>query len=367
MSQRHILYGSPISYYTGKVRAYLRYKRIPYVERMSTLRRYYRVIVPRTGVRMIPIVITPDDIALQDSTEIIDFLERRFPEPSVYPDTPRQRLASLLLEVYGDEWLLIPAMHYRWNYPEANQPFLDREFGATAAPWLPGPAKRWLGKRLGARFAGFVPALGILERTKPAIERWYLDLLDTLNRHFQQHDYLLGGRPTIGDFGFMAGLYAHLYRDPYPGRLMRERSPAVAAWVERMNDPPAEPGTLLADDEVPKTLTPVFHRIFEEQFPALIDTAERLAAWRQAHPGERIPRSIGRHTFRIDGTEGERAVLTYQQWMLQRPLDDYQSLGDPSRESVNAWLREVHGEEAIQYRPPTRVAREHNRLVFSDD
>jgi 4-hydroxybenzoyl-CoA reductase subunit alpha len=38
---------------------------------------------------------------------------------------------ALLFEVYGDEWLVIPAMHYRWNY---NLDFILEEFGKTLIP-----------------------------------------------------------------------------------------------------------------------------------------------------------------------------------------------------------------------------------------
>ena len=58
--------------------------------------------MPRTGVRFIPIVITDDDQAIQDTTDIIDHFEARYPEPTIYPSTPLQRLVALLLEVLTD-------------------------------------------------------------------------------------------------------------------------------------------------------------------------------------------------------------------------------------------------------------------------
>ena len=69
-----------------------------------------------------PILETTAGEFVQDTTEIIDFIEPRHPEPSVYPSSPCQRLVALLLELYGDEGLTKPAMHYRWNLPEENGP-----------------------------------------------------------------------------------------------------------------------------------------------------------------------------------------------------------------------------------------------------
>ena len=85
----------------------------------------------------------------------------------------------------------------------------------------------------------------------PAIEQSYRRLLGELDAHFRDHDFLFGGRPSIGDFGLIGPMYAHLYRDPYPGKLMRETAPNVAAWVERMQSPEPVDGDFLADDGFP--------------------------------------------------------------------------------------------------------------------
>ena len=112
----YTLYGGPLSYFTGKARAYLNWKGVDYEERLATRDVYAEIIIPRIGYPMIPLLISSDDQAIQDTTEIIDHFEDRDGDPSVFPDGPRQRLAAHLLELYGDEWLVIPAMHYRWAH-----------------------------------------------------------------------------------------------------------------------------------------------------------------------------------------------------------------------------------------------------------
>jgi len=97
------MYGAEFSYYSGKLRAYLRKKGIPFTEIPPSVWTYKRFIIPRTGVQFIPVLHTPDDEVLQDTTAIIDALEPRFSDYGVCPQTPRQRLAALLLELYGDE------------------------------------------------------------------------------------------------------------------------------------------------------------------------------------------------------------------------------------------------------------------------
>lgn len=60
--------------------------------------------------------------------EIIDYLEWRYVEVLVYLFIFFQKLIVLLLEVYGDEWLVIFVMYYCWNIEE-NKDFVVVEFG----------------------------------------------------------------------------------------------------------------------------------------------------------------------------------------------------------------------------------------------
>jgi len=356
------LIGAEASYYTGKARAYLRWKRIPFEEVFASQQVYREIIVPRTGVKYIPVLLSPDDVAVQDTTEIIDFLEGRFPELPVYPPTPLQRLVAILLEIYGDEWMVLPAMHYRWSFAE-NRDFVLREFGESALPEGTREAQIEAGRKLAAPFAGALPFLAVTERTIPAIEAWYEGLLDALDAHFARHAFLLGGRPSLADFGMMGPLYAHLYRDPYPGRLMRARAPRVAAWVERMNAPAAAAGELSPGDAIPDTLVPVLRRMFAEHFPVLVDTAERLADWLDANPGTPIPRVIGTHEVTIGGVREQRALFPYTVWMWQRAVDCHGALDPAAREHVDAFLRAHGGLDALRTPIRRRVARVRNRLV----
>lgn len=363
MSGTYQLIGAEASYYTGKVRAYLRYKGVPFEEVLSTRAVYKTVILPRTGVSYIPVLVSPDDVVVQDTSEILDFLEARFPEPPVYPPTPVQRLVASLFELYADEWLVLPAMHYRWNFPEDNWEFILLEFGGSLHPELPREGQRAAGERAVKPFHGALPFLGITDRTRAAVEAWTLELWAQLSTHFARHPFLLGTRPSLGDFALLGPLYAHLYRDPHPGRLMRERAPAVAAWVERMNAPRPRSGAFVPDDVVPDTLLPILRRMFAEQLPVLIDTAERTAAYVAEHPSGEIPRVIGFHEFRLGDVTEQRAVFPYAVWMFQRALDCYQSLGGADRARADAFLDACGGRAAMQYHVPRRVCRAHNRLV----
>ena len=367
MSKPYKFYAMDHSYYSGKVRPYLRYKGIPYKEVVSTLWVYKRFIIPRTGVRFIPVLQSPDDVVVQDTTDIIDFLEQRFPDRPIYPTSAKQRLACLLFEVYADEWFLLPAMHYRWNYLDHHGDYLMGEFGRVAGNWLPAPVRRAVGRKFGKAFSGFVGPLGINEDTAPAIEAWYEGFLDQFNTHLQQHPYLFGSRPSMGDFALAGPLYAHLWLDPYPRKIMEARAPAVLDWLKRINAEPQAAGEFLPHDEVPTTLSPILQHFFGEHFPILADTVARLSQWIEAHPDKRnVSRAIGEHEYRIGEATSKRLVFPYSQWMLQRPMDCYRATKGAERESVDTWLESVGGGEAMQIDIKYRVKREHNRLVVAD-
>lgn len=362
----HRLYALPHSLYSGKVRSYLRYKGIPFEERVSTLAEFKRFIIPRTGIRFIPVVQTPDDVVVQDSTETMDLLESRHPARGVLPATPVQRLVARLLELYGDEWLLLPAMHYRWSFWHQRAHIDDvlEHFGMLLSPHAPRWLRRLAGRQFCKPFDGALPVLGITARTIPALEASYEALLAELDTHFAQARYLLGGRASVGDFGLIGPLCAHLGRDPYPKALMQRRAPNVWAWVQRMNEAAPPIGDWLADDAIPDTLLPVLRRMFAEQGPVLIDTVAQVERWLAEHPeAARLPRFVGRHAFRLGEVEETRSVFPYPQWMLQRVLDDHAQLDAGARQRADVLFGEIGGTALMQVAIRSRVTRRAHRLV----
>jgi len=361
------LLGSPISYYTGKVRAYLRFKQIPFQEVLSSTEVFKRTLLPRVGFPIIPVVITENDETLQDSTEIIDYLEAVYPAPSIYPETPLQKFVALLLEVYGDEWLVIPAMHYRWNIVE-NYEYAQRQFGATAEPNVSADEQLAIGIDRSEKFAGMVPRLGVTEKNKSAIEKSYLGFLKEFEAHLSKHPFLLGTRPSIGDYGLIGPLYAHLFLDPASGRVMQECAPKVVDWVKRVHDPKEHDGDFLKNDEVPETLLPLLGRMFAEHVPVLMSTAQHVEEWVKNNPGERkIPRSIGMHEFTVEGVTEERSIAPANLWMWQRPYDFYHNLDESGKQKIKSFFSAYPALiEALESPLKVRIVREKFRFMIEE-
>jgi glutathione S-transferase len=363
MSDVHTLYGAQISNYSAKVRSYLIYKNIPFQEVVASNSVYDKLLVPTIGFRMMPVVRTPDGELLQDSTEIIDALERRFADAPVYPSGARQRLTALLLEAYAHDWVRIPAMYYRWGFPQYNHDYLIREFGRMYEPTLSLEGQAALGDSSSAWTRDRLPSLGVTKRTIPHFEAWTERLLSWLNVHFDRHPYLLGTKPCTADFTFMGPLYGHLYRDPYSHGLMKRSAPNVLRWVESMNSAPEREGAYLPDDEVPASLLPMLSHAFAEYVPMAYDTVERVAAWIEAHPGEPVPRFLGTHKFTIGDITEDRTVWTCIQYMIQRPLRAYQSASGADRAEMNSLLSSIGPGCGLDFKVTRPVKRDRYKLV----
>ena len=79
------------------------------------------------------------------------------------------------------------------------------------------------------------PMQGMTRKTQHAWRKDFENMLDMLENHFDNHDYVLGGRPSLGDFGLMGPLYGHIFRDPISGFELKTRWPLIYDWVERTN------------------------------------------------------------------------------------------------------------------------------------
>lgn len=381
------------SYFSGKARAYLRYKDrcgalgSGFEDVLATPELIQGLLLPRSGSGAVPQLEMPDGSWVQDSSEIIDVIEAAHTDAPVVPDPvtrPRQCLVAYLIELLADEWLVVPSFWERWYFSEdgrapSHRGFNEQQWGAVLAAGAPGEVRRAAGaaffetafgisdSRVYPKgvYAGLVQ-LGADARTEHAWQASQHRILGLLERHFARHDYVLGGRPSLADFGLLAPLYAHLYRDAVAGFALRTHFPLVCEWVERTNGEGAlnarsygqklyslgpdgelvgrvantDGGEWLPDDALPETLLPLLAVFFEEMWPVLESSASRLAAYiaSQGHaPGAELPgktftatpgfealqtgEGALTHAFELGGVKGRRMVVPYQIWMLQRIAD----------------------------------------------
>ena len=318
------------SYFSGKARAYLRYKAeagaLDFEDVLATPELMQGLLLPATGTSAVPQLLAPDGTWVQDTSEIIDFCERAHPAPPVIPpaaSAPRQRLACFLLELLADEWMVVYAFWERWHFGRdgaepSHAAFNEQQWGAVIAPGADGEARRRAGRQLFEAafgihepekeprgvYAGLV-ALGATKRTQAAWQASNDRTLARLEAHFAKHDFVLGGLPSLADFALLGPLYAHLYRDAVSGFALRTRFPLVAEWVERTNHTgdlnarsygqklyslgpqgelvprPAtsDGGAWLPEDAISPTLLPVLAVFFDEMWPVLETSLATLRAY----------------------------------------------------------------------------------------
>ena len=204
MSPRYRIFGSEMSPYSVNVRSYFRYKGIAHEwlvrgpENQADYAKYAKL-------PLIPLVVTPDEKGLQDSTPILEALEEKFPQPSIHPSEPVAAFVSALLEEWGDEWGNKWMFHLRWARPADQDSAAER----IARDVTGGAAGDALAKAAAAVKARMVPRVGFVgsnAETASQIERSYQGTLALLEAHLAARPYLLGMRPAFADFGVWAQL-----------------------------------------------------------------------------------------------------------------------------------------------------------------
>jgi len=99
-----VLWHLKVSHYNEKARWALDYKGVAHIRRAALPGRHPSIAKKLTGGRTFPVLVL-DGEAIGDSTRIIEALERRYPEPPLYPADPDERRRALELEDFFDEQL----------------------------------------------------------------------------------------------------------------------------------------------------------------------------------------------------------------------------------------------------------------------
>jgi hypothetical protein len=195
----------------------------------------------------------------------------------------------------------------------------------------------------------------------------------------QQTPFLLGGHPTIGDFGLFGPLYPHLARDPKPLHLMQTSAPRVFRWTERMNmaetfiDEEMEQadGKLFADDKIPGTLKSLMEFVADEYLREITAHVEFSNEWLEKNsevdPSKmRLGRGIGMTSFNWRGHEITTAVMPYRFFLLQRLTDWVDGLDRPDQQLVRALFAETGLEPILDLKTSRRVERKNHLEIWAD-
>jgi glutathione S-transferase len=365
MQDKIELYGWEVSPYMTKVEIYLKYKGIPFRTVRPNVYTLFRKIQPAVGKAIMPVVYINGKNPIQDSTVIIDYFERQYPDNPLIPESPKQRIAAQLIELYANKWLVMAALHYRWNYPE-NHNFIIGEFGSNTLPYFPAFIQRKAGKFIAGKMSGYLPLLGITENMQMALEDHTETLLSLLNRHLSKHVFLLGLQPCLADFSLYGFLYAHLHRDPAPQNLVAKH-PHVLKWIERLRGKISQDRIVLPDDDsIPASLLPVLVHISQSHMPLIKQSVEAVRLWsRDKSIGDIIPQRIGDTTLTIGKNQETRYNLIEPYWLFQRLCETYQMLENMDKHGVDEFISSVAGLSLIKEPLPINTELKKCRLYVA--
>lgn len=226
------LHGLLLSPYSLKLRAVLRYRRLPHVwvQGGASMELARQMKAP-----VIPVLELPDGKLINDTTLVIDILEEREPSlRSVVPLDAADAFLAFLIEDFADEWLTKAMFAYRWARPRDQ---------AVCSRWIAYDASREKGRERLEGFArdyrqrqtGRMDLVGCEPDNLPLIETSTNDLLDILERHCVNQFALFGGGVSRAEFALF-GQLSQIASDPTSRDLMCAAYPYTQRWVAELDD-----------------------------------------------------------------------------------------------------------------------------------
>jgi glutathione S-transferase len=208
MSERPVLWHIPISHYSEKARWALDHKRMPHRRRGLPGGAHMLAALALTRGRTVtfPVLVVNGD-GIGDSTAIIAELERRQPDPPLYPDDPAERRRALDLEEYFDEELGSPIRLVAWHELTRD----PERLGELAARFLPAgvrddPRAAAAAGRYAAAFTSLRYGSKDQEAAGRAREK-VVAALDRLEAELDGREYLAGEAFSVADLTAAALFY----------------------------------------------------------------------------------------------------------------------------------------------------------------
>ncbi|XOV89854.1 MAG: glutathione S-transferase family protein [Pseudomonadota bacterium] len=354
----YIHHGLMFSYYSAKTRAYLSYKRLPFVEQYVAADLSGR-IRQTTNKVMIPVLETPDGEILQDTTVIIDALEARHPERPVFPADPVLMLVTRLVEFTIDELWVSTAMNTRWNDPVSRE-FASAEFsrGIGGSMGLTGDRMMAIGQRVAGQMQSYLPQLGIDNSAgRAAADHFFRVATEALNPLVGRGRFALGNRPSLIDFCLFTAYYAHQYRDLGAAQTyLKSETPDLCYYLDELHASCCTPATgelsiSAGLVEYLKIIGPASAGFARGVMAGTTELAASTA------PGSVLEQRIAPFDFELAGQPFRRGAGTFGAWKLQRVFDVYDALDTADSQRARDLLGEFGWADLIVTPPAYRLER----------
>ena len=205
---RPLLWHLGLSHYSEKVRWALAWKGIEHDRREPPPGAHMALALAwsRGKTKTFPILELEGE-RIFDSTAIIGALERRWPEPRLYPEHPTDRRHALDLEEYFDENLGPAVRLFGWHHLRRDPELL----GKVTEQNLPGPIRGFAPARAGLNAFASTFANLRFKVADPADEkearRVITQSVDRIERELEGGEHLVGDDFTVADLTACSLLY----------------------------------------------------------------------------------------------------------------------------------------------------------------
>jgi glutathione S-transferase len=320
--------GSP---YSMKMRALMRYRRIPHLWVHGA---DSRDALSKVKAPVIPVMEYPDGTFHNDSTPLIYALEARHTERSVIPPDPAHAFIAHLIEDFADEWVTKAMFGYRW-LEEVDQIQMSRWLAFDAMKGGGLATSQGYAEQFRARQVGRMAIVGCAAENFPLIEASTRAILGALEAHVVDQHCLFGTRPSMAEFG-MYGQLSQLGVDPTAQAMMRKDFPYSFRWLLHIDDMSGITGEWdKSDAPLAPIITAWLQQVGEIYMPFLLANATAIAA--------------GEDSFRITamGLPYTQGVFKYQVKCLADLRARYAALDAKARARIDPLLAQTGCLEAL--------------------
>ncbi len=227
------LYQFPISHYCEKIRWALEYKKLDYQVNNFLPGLHGTQAKKIAGSTSLPILLH-DGYAVQNSRDIIDYLDHQFPEFPLTPAEPHLREEALAWEKFADEEIGIPVRmvcyHILLDHPDVLIPLFTAN-----GPWYGPMLMKIIFSKLSRRMRALMK---LDEKTAQLANKRLERAIDKVYSHLKNRAFLTGDRFTRADLTTAALLAplckAEKYGLNWPKTYPEPLEAVIAAYTDKI-------------------------------------------------------------------------------------------------------------------------------------
>lgn len=250
----YVIYGPELSYFTRKLHAALHWAHVAYrwLPKHSAIA---HALEARADTHQIPVLITPENWAVADTTPQLHMLDERLPHAIFFPTFNRRRGISTavtgalvhIVEEYLDEWMPRAAIVWRWAHADSAQ-HAAALLGRDSASGMGQETQEMAGRMIQAWGTKALRALGVSEEhEQKAVEAEFIEVFTALEKHIEKvrasmlkgQVFVLGSTPCAVDAVLAGSLWAHFASDPAAVSALKEHCPGVLTWADDLTTMPS--------------------------------------------------------------------------------------------------------------------------------